>query len=66
MISICLLSSAARTFSVLTWQLILGLSIDVERNYPVIPAAGVRWKIGPQWLLDAVLPTPRLPVCDDS
>ena len=41
-------------------QLILGLSIDVERKYPVIPAAGVRWKIGPQWLLDAVLPTPRL------
>ena len=41
-------------------QLILGVSVDVERNYPVIPAAGVRWKIGPQWLLDAVLPTPRL------
>jgi Domain of unknown function (DUF6268) len=41
-------------------QLILGVSVDVERKYPVIPAAGVRWKIGPQWLLDAVLPTPRL------
>jgi Domain of unknown function (DUF6268) len=41
-------------------QLILGVSVDVERNYPVIPAAGIRWKIAPQWLLDAVLPTPRL------
>src|SRR6478752_7303448 len=41
-------------------QLILGVSVDVERRYPVIPAAGVRWKIGPQWLLDAVMPTPRL------
>src|SRR5438046_6563524 len=41
-------------------QLILGVSVDVERKYPVIPAAGVRWKIGPHWLLDAVLPTPRL------
>jgi len=41
-------------------QLILGVSVDVERKYPVIPAAGVRWKIGPQWLLDAVMPTPRL------
>ena len=41
-------------------QLILGVSVDVERKYPVIPAAGVRWKIGPQWLLEAVLPTPRL------
>jgi Domain of unknown function (DUF6268) len=41
-------------------QFIIGVSVDVERKYPVIPAAGVRWKIGPQWLLDAVLPTPRL------
>ena len=41
-------------------QLILGVSVDVERKYPVIPAAGIRWKLGPQWLLNAVLPTPRL------
>jgi hypothetical protein len=41
-------------------QLILGVSVDVERKYPVIPAAGLRWKLGPQWLLDAVLPMPRL------
>ena len=41
-------------------QLILGVSVDVERKYPVIPAAGLRWKISPQWLLNAVLPTPRL------
>jgi len=43
-----------------TLQLILGVSVDVERKYPVIPAAGVRWKMASQWLLDAVLPTPRL------
>ena len=41
-------------------QLIVGVSVDVERKYPVNPAAGLRWKIGPQWLLDAVMPTPRL------
>lgn len=41
-------------------QFILGVGVDVERKYPVVPAAGVRWKIGPQWVLDAVLPTPRL------
>ena len=41
-------------------QLVLGVSVDVERTYPVVPAVGVRWKIGPQWLLDAVLPKPRL------
>ena len=43
-----------------TLQLILGVSVDVERKYPVIPATGLRWRLGPQWLLEAVLPTPRL------
>jgi hypothetical protein len=41
-------------------QLVLGVSVDIERKYPVIPATGIRWKIASQWLLDAVLPTPRL------
>ena len=41
-------------------QFVLGVSVDVERKYPVLPAVGLRWKIAPQWLLDAVLPTPRL------
>jgi hypothetical protein len=41
-------------------QLVLGVSVDVERKYPVLPAAGIRWKIAPQLLLDAVLPKPRL------
>jgi hypothetical protein len=41
-------------------QFVVGVSVDVERTYPVVPAAGVRWKIAPQWLLDAVLPKPRL------
>ena len=36
------------------------MSVDIERKYPVIPAAGLRWKIAAQWLLEAVLPTPRL------
>ena len=41
-------------------QLVLGVSVDIERKYPVIPVAGVRWKIAAEWLLEAVLPTPRL------
>jgi hypothetical protein len=41
-------------------QFIVGVSIDVEREYPVIPAAGIRWKIARQWVLNAVLPQPRL------
>ena len=41
-------------------QLVLGVSIDVERKYPVIPGGGIRWRFQPQWVLNAVAPTPRL------
>jgi hypothetical protein len=41
-------------------QFVLGVSVDVERQYPVIPAAGIRWKLSRQWVLNAVMPTPRL------
>lgn len=41
-------------------QLIAGVSVDVERKYPVIPAAGFRWRISREWVANAVLPTPRL------
>ena len=41
-------------------QFIVGVSVDVERDFPVIPAAGIRWKLSRQWVLNAVLPTPRI------
>ena len=41
-------------------QWVLGLSVDLNRKYPVIPAVGVRWKFTDRWVLNAVLPTPRL------
>ena len=41
-------------------QFVLGVSVDVERKYPVIPGAGIRWKIARQWVANGVLPTPRL------
>lgn len=41
-------------------QIVLGIGIDVERKYPVIPGGGIRWKFQPHWLLNAVLPEPRL------
>lgn len=41
-------------------QFIAGVSVDVERKYPVLPAAGVRWKMARQWVLNGVLPTPRI------
>ena len=41
-------------------QIVLGIAVDVEREYPVIPGGGIRWKIARQWVLNAVLPAPRL------
>jgi hypothetical protein len=41
-------------------QFVVGVSVDVERKYPVIPAAGIRWKVARQWVLNGVLPTPRI------
>jgi hypothetical protein len=41
-------------------QFIVGVSVDVEGKYPVIPAAGIRWKIARDWVLNAVAPEPRL------
>jgi hypothetical protein len=41
-------------------QWILALSVDFNRPWVVIPAPGVRWRIGSQWVLNAVLPKPEL------
>jgi hypothetical protein len=41
-------------------QFIVGVSVDIESKYPVIPAAGIRWKISRDWVLNAVLPEPRI------
>lgn len=41
-------------------QFVLGVSVDFEREYPVFPGGGIRWRFASQWVLNAVLPTPRL------
>ncbi len=41
-------------------QIIAGLSVDIDRKYPVLPGAGVRWKFAPHWTFNGILPTPRL------
>ncbi len=41
-------------------QLVLGLGVNVQSRYPAIPGGGIRWKFGPQWVLNMVLPRPRL------
>lgn len=41
-------------------QLVLGFSLDANGLYPLLPGAGVRWNFASQWVLDAILPKPRL------
>ena len=41
-------------------QWVVGLEVDVNRQIPVFPAVGMRWAINDSWVLDAILPTPRL------
>src|SRR6266404_2421970 len=42
------------------FQMIFGVGVDAFRKYPVLPGGGIRWKFAPQWVLNAVAPTPRL------
>jgi len=41
-------------------QFIFGLSVDLWREYPVLPGAGVRWQFAKDWTLNAIVPRPRL------
>jgi len=41
-------------------QFVLGLGVDANRKYPILPGGGIRWKLARQWVLNAVMPTPRL------
>ena len=41
-------------------QFVFGVSVNFDRDWPVLPGGGIRWKMAPQWVLNAVLPTPRL------
>ena len=41
-------------------QFIAGVQVDAEAKYPVLPAAGIRWKITRDWVLNAVAPDPRI------
>ena len=41
-------------------QLVVGVSMDLERKYPVLPGVGVRWKMAENWVLNGILPSPRI------
>lgn len=41
-------------------QIVFGLSVDPRREIPVMPGAGVRWQFEDRWVLNAIMPRPRL------
>ncbi len=41
-------------------QWFFGLRLDVRCEYPVLPVAGVRWKLADEWTLNFMLPNPRV------
>ncbi len=41
-------------------QWFFGLRVDARTQYPVLPAAGARWRFSEEWTLDFMLPRPRL------
>ncbi|MGI8890303.1 MAG: hypothetical protein ACR2G0_05905, partial [Chthoniobacterales bacterium] len=41
-------------------QLVFGVGVNFQSRFPVLPGGGIRWKFAPNWVLNAVLPTPRL------
>jgi len=41
-------------------QFVAGIELDFNRKYPVLGGLGVRWRFAPQFVLNAILPTPRL------
>jgi opacity protein-like surface antigen len=41
-------------------QFVLGVGVNLQSRLPVIPGGGIRWKFASDWVLNAVLPTPRL------
>lgn len=43
-----------------TLQFVLGVSVDYDRDNPVFPGVGVRWRFASNWVLNAVMPNPRL------
>jgi hypothetical protein len=41
-------------------QFVLGVSVDYERETPVFPGAGIRWRFASNMVLNAVMPSPRI------
>ena len=41
-------------------QFFFGVSVDINRKYPVLPGAGFRWKVAPKLVINAQLPAPRV------
>jgi hypothetical protein len=47
-------------------QWFFGASVDLWRDYPVLPGAGVRWRFADDWTLNLQFPQPRLVYSPDK
>jgi hypothetical protein len=41
-------------------QFAIGISVNWNRKYPILPGVGLRWRMSRSWVLDGILPTPRI------
>ena len=41
-------------------QFVAGVSVNFDRQFPVFPGGGLRWRLSSRFVLNAVVPTPRL------
>ena len=41
-------------------QLVFGVGVNIQARFPALPGGGIRWKFSPNWVINAVLPAPRL------
>lgn len=42
------------------FQVVVGIGVNFEGDYRVLPGGGIRWRIADGWRLNAVMPNPRL------
>ncbi len=42
------------------WEVLIGARFSLYANYPILPAAGFKWKFAPDWELDLTAPRPEV------
>ncbi|TCO88806.1 hypothetical protein EV701_116179 [Chthoniobacter flavus] len=56
----CPIVLGASYFASSDLQFVVGLSVDPQRKYPVLPGIGFRYQYNSNWVFDFILPQPRI------